>query len=427
MFRIFSGFFRLLFRGIIYKILVKIYYNVFRLKKNELAARTIRELINNKLAYVFLFALTTGFVYANIINQGRASALSAKISQTVMADLIYADSEFLLPQEELVEETLSFESLLATGQEKYLDDPATVEKDDNLTQEDSGPDDLPSFDINGDLVYKPDTAGLHNDENGNSAPIQRTEVIEYAVQPGDTASSIARRFGVSVNTILWANNLSAYSLIRPGDRLTILPYSGILYTVKSGDTLSKIAAVYSIEADKITSANNLGDGLKAGQKIMLPGAAQITQTQVAARPKTNYTGISAIRDLIQAPAAKVTGDKMAWPTVGSRITQYFSWRHTGVDIANKVGTPIYAADDGVVEIASGGYNGGYGNTIVINHGGGIKTRYGHASKLFVKKGDQVEKGENIAAMGSTGRSTGSHLHFEVLVSGAKKNPLNYVR
>jgi murein DD-endopeptidase MepM/ murein hydrolase activator NlpD len=98
-----------------------------------------------------------------------------------------------------------------------------------------------------------------------------------------------------------------------------------------------------------------------------------------------------------------------------------------VDIGNKVGTPIYAADDGVVIISKGGWNGGYGNTIVIDHGGGKKTRYGHASKLFVKVGDRVEKGENIAAMGSTGRSTGPHLHFEVLVNGGRTNPLNYIR
>jgi len=200
-----------------------------------------------------------------------------------------------------------------------------------------------------------------------------------------------------------------------------------MYTVKSGDTLSRIASIYSIEIDKINSANDLAGGLKAGQKIILPGATRISQPQAAAKPSTSYTGISAIRDFIQAPAAKVTGSKMAWPTEGSRITQYFSWRHTGVDIANKIGTPLYAADDGVVEISAGGYNGGYGNTIVINHGGGIKTRYGHASKLFVKVGDTVSKGDNIAAMGSTGRSTGSHIHFEVLVNGVRKNPLNYIR
>lgn len=422
----FSGFFRFLLGAVFYKILVKIYYRVFRLKKNELTARTIKELVNNNLVYVLLFSLTAGFIYTNIINQGRASITNTKISQTVMANLIYADSEFILPQEELVEETLSPEALLSIGKEKYSSEPDIIGKDLNILPDAEGYDELPTFDPSGDLVFKPIGAGS-NEGSSDQAPVQRTEIVEYEVQLGDTVSSIAKRFGISINTVLWANKLTAYSLIRPGDSLTILPYSGIIYTVKSGDTLSKIASIYSIEVDKINSVNALAGGLKAGQKIILPGATQISQAQIAAKPSANYTGISAIRDLIQTPAAKVTGAKMAWPTVGSRITQYFSWRHTGVDIANKVGTPLYAADDGVVETATGGYNGGYGNMIVINHGGGIKTRYAHASKLFVKAGDSVSKGDTIAAMGSTGRSTGSHIHFEVLVNGARKNPLNYVR
>jgi murein DD-endopeptidase MepM/ murein hydrolase activator NlpD len=111
--------------------------------------------------------------------------------------------------------------------------------------------------------------------------------------------------------------------------------------------------------------------------------------------------------------------------VGVRITQYFSWSHHAVDIANHVGTPIYAADAGVVETE--GWGRGYGNQIVIDHGGGKKTRYGHLSKFYVSKGQEVEKGETIAAMGSTGNSTGPHLHFEVMINGTKYNPLNYVR
>ena len=116
---------------------------------------------------------------------------------------------------------------------------------------------------------------------------------------------------------------------------------------------------------------------------------------------------------------------MNWPTVGHYITQYFSWRHYGVDIANKVGTPIYASDTGVVEYA--GWGKGYGNQIVIDHGGGKKTRCGHLSKFYCKVGDEVDKGEAIGAMGSTGWSTGSHLHFEVIINGRKVNPLNYVK
>jgi murein DD-endopeptidase MepM/ murein hydrolase activator NlpD len=141
---------------------------------------------------------------------------------------------------------------------------------------------------------------------------------------------------------------------------------------------------------------------------------------------TSYTGVSVIKDLVN-PSAKPSTTKLAWPTSATRITQYFSWRHPGLDLAAKVGTPLYAAESGKVTISQGGYNGGYGNTIVIDHGGGMKTRYGHASKLYVKVGDTVERGEVIAAMGSTGRSTGSHLHFEVIINGTKYNPLSYIR
>jgi murein DD-endopeptidase MepM/ murein hydrolase activator NlpD len=101
-------------------------------------------------------------------------------------------------------------------------------------------------------------------------------------------------------------------------------------------------------------------------------------------------------------------------------------RHNGIDIANKVGTPIYAADNGKVELSASGWNGGYGNTILINHGK-LKTRYGHLSRLYVKAGQTVEKGQVIGEMGSTGRSTGPHLHFEVLSGSVRYNPLNYVR
>lgn len=330
---------------------------------------------------------------------------------------------------ELIEETFSPNSLIAAGKDHYVDNSCTLEKQASINPIDE-PDtnDLVAFNETSDLVFKPQFIAFGSADSEGGEAAARQEIIYYTVQNGDTISTIARRFGLTVNTILWANNLTAFSLIRPGDRLTILPYSGVLYTVKKGDTLAKISQKYDIELEKILSCNKLGSSLLVGQKIVIPGAKKITETAAVRRPaSTNYTGISVIKDLIKKPGAKVSGNKMAWPTVGARITQYFSWRHNGVDIANKVGTPIYAADSGIVITAQGGYNGGYGNTIVIDHGGGKKTRYGHASKLFVKVGDEVEKGENIAAMGSTGRSTGSHLHFEVLINGARYNPLNYIR
>ena len=259
---------------------------------------------------------------------------------------------------------------------------------------------------------------------------KRNSIITYTVQKGDTVSTIARRFDITVNTILWANNLGSYSLIRPGDSLIILPESGILHTVKSGDTISRLANTYDVEEEKILSSNQLGATLRIGDKIMIPGGRRITvvaATTPTVSSGSNSSGLGIIRDLVKAPTspAATSGTKMAWPTDGARITQYYSWRHTGLDIANKTGTPLYAAEDGTVEYS--GWSNGYGYNVLVDHGDGRKTRYAHASKLFVEKGDTVTRGENIAAMGSTGWSTGPHIHFEVIINGKKQNPLNYIK
>jgi len=163
--------------------------------------------------------------------------------------------------------------------------------------------------------------------------------------------------------------------------------------------------------------------LQVGQKLIIPGGRKITYSSY--KPE-RYSGISVLRDLVKPTDAKpIGGTKMNWPTVGYRITQYYSWRHYGLDIANKTGTPIYAADAGTIELV--GWGKGYGNQVVINHGGGKKTRYAHLSKIYVGRGQSVGKGESIGAMGSTGWSTGSHLHFEVIINNSKYNPLNYLR
>ncbi len=354
--------------------------------------------------------------------------MDSKIQKTVMSKLVKTDFSSV-PQEELIEETITPGSSITTGMDKYVDDSCALEKQTTLEEGDNIlPIDSLYFSEENDLVFKPQIIAGRSPSDDSSTGATRQEIIYYTVKAGDTVSTISRRFGITVNTILWANDLGAYSLLRIGDRLTILPQSGVLYTVKKGDTLAKIAQTYDIELEKILSQNSLGNSLAVGQKLIIPGAKKITTaSNIAKQTKNSYTGISVIKDLIKPPSSKPTGNKMAWPAGGHRISQYFSWRHPGLDIANKIGTPLYAADSGVVTISQGGYNGGYGNTIVIDHGGGRKTRYGHASKLFVKVGDRVEKGETIAAMGSTGRSTGSHLHFEVIINGVKYNPLSYIK
>lgn len=249
----------------------------------------------------------------------------------------------------------------------------------------------------------------------------RNSIEKYTVKTGDTVTSIAQEFGLRVNTILWANDLGAYSYIRPGDILTILPADGVSHKIKSGDTIAKIAKQYNTDENKIIAFNKLADAtdIAAGEIIMVPDGS-ITPVYTPVRqtwaPATTYK---------PAPSGQTGGGKMLWPVPGRVITQYFSWRHSGLDVDGDYTSPIYASEAGVVE--SVGWNGGYGLQVLINHGGGIKTRYAHSSKIFVSQGQKVSRGETIAMVGTTGRSTGTHIHFEVIVNGRHQNPLLYIR
>jgi len=251
---------------------------------------------------------------------------------------------------------------------------------------------------------------------------KRRTIIDYPVVQGDTLGGIAKRFNLSVNTILWANNLTEYSTIRPGQILKILPTSGIAHQVKKSETLLAIAKLYGLtDINNILEFNGFisASDIKIGETIIIPGGVKKIAL-VPSKPKTTTT--------ITTPsaAAKITGAKLQWPTTSYRITQYYSWRHTGLDIGNKIGQAIYAAEDGQITTA-GWNNGGYGNYVIINHGKGLQTLYGHQSKILVVKGQWVTRGQVIGLIGSTGRSTGPHLHFEVRLNGSRLNPLNYIR
>ena len=254
----------------------------------------------------------------------------------------------------------------------------------------------------------------------------RQGITVYTVQAGENLYAIAGKFNVSIETILWQNGLTARSVIRPGDKLEILPASGVVHKVVKNETVGSIAKKYKVDESAIIAANNLFDGhdIKIAQQLVIPGGRKIVP-YVAPKVKNNVPQVSSITKLFIPPTGLISDGGMLWPAGVRRISQYFSWRHTGLDIAGPVGTPEYAAESGTVIFA--GWATGYGNSILIDHGNGMRTRYGHASKLYVEKGDEVVKGQTIMAMGSTGWSTGPHLHFEVIVNGVKKNPLSYVK
>ena len=237
------------------------------------------------------------------------------------------------------------------------------------------------------------------------------QIIEYTVQSGDLLSFIASDYGVSIDSIIWANNLANANSIKPDQVLRIPPVSGVIHKVKNGDTVVSIAKKYGVAEDKIIAFNDResGQSLDIGEELIVPDG-QI-KSIIKIRPGVKPARFSYLPDL---------GDYFMIPAQG-RTSQGIHGRN-GVDKANSCGTPIYAAADGNVATADDtGYNGGFGKFIKLIHPNGTETLYAHASKLLITTGQTVVRGQLIAHMGSTGRSTGCHLHFEV--HGAK-NPLS---
>ena len=231
------------------------------------------------------------------------------------------------------------------------------------------------------------------------------EPITYIVQSGDNPEKIALSFGINTNTLLWANNLKDGDLIHPGDTLVILPINGVRIKVAANDSMEALAKKYQGKSEEIIAFNSLpADGsLRAGDFLIIPGGEMPTPP----KPK-----ITAPRYSYSLPKA----DWLIIPTTGYNWGRLHGFN--AVDIANQCGTPIYAAAAGKVILSDAtGWNGGYGKYIKIQHSNGVVTLYAHASHLFVDSGENVGRGQLIAYVGTTGRSTGCHLHFEV--RGAK--------
>jgi LysM repeat protein len=233
-----------------------------------------------------------------------------------------------------------------------------------------------------------------------------TQISLYVVRAGDSLSQIAQMFDVSVNTIVWANDIKK-GVIREGDELVILPITGVSHTVTKGETIKSIATKYKADMDEIVDYN----GFKAGQVLAVGSTVLIPDGEIVAKPTVSSNGKPT--SPLRSSGGPLYKDYYMRPISGGRKSQGLHGNN-GVDLAASSGTPIYAAADGVAIIArSGGYNGGYGSYVVISHPNGTQTLYAHASKVIVAQGQAVAKGDTIALMGSTGKSTGSHLHFEV--------------
>ncbi len=236
-------------------------------------------------------------------------------------------------------------------------------------------------------------------------------VSVHVVREGENISTIAQMYGVSVNTIKWANDLTS-SVIHEGQTLVILPVSGVRHKVQKGDTVASLAKKYGAEEDEIRAHNDIAGSLTVGEEILIPnGTIAVAPASAKAAAKKGGAGAGAT---VAAGGPAAAAGYYGWPVAGGIITQGVHG-YNGIDIGAPNGTPIYAAAAGTVVVAlgGGGYNGGYGNYVVVRHSNGTQTLYAHMSSVLTTSGASVEKGEQIGTVGNTGKSTGNHLHFEV--------------
>ncbi len=245
---------------------------------------------------------------------------------------------------------------------------------------------------------------------------ERKENTKYTVQAGDSLGGIADKYNLSISTLKHANNLSDIDVILPGKVLLIPFADGMVHTVKAGETLLGIVNRYKGDFQKTLNQNNLNqDGtIYIGQKVVIVGGEYIPPKP---QPKPSQPSNQYANNNYSGPR----GD-FRFPTTGG--TYYNGYHWWAIDIPRSTGTSTYASDGGRVVIA-GWNSGGYGRYIVINHGNGYSTLYAHLSSVGVGVGQYVNQGQYIGGIGSTGRSTGSHLHFEVILNGRKLNPIRY--
>lgn len=262
------------------------------------------------------------------------------------------------------------------------------------------------------LVSSMGPLGSDTDLAASYADPDVTDVTTYIVQNGDTVASVASLFKISQNTILWQNDLERGVKLKPGQELIILPVDGLSHTIKKGDTIASIAARYRADADDIRNFNGIDDSqLRIGNQIVVPGGQM--PKAVVIPPAVTKAG--------QKVTARVTGSRelvvggYLHPLNGAgRKTQGYHDRWQAVDIGAPTGTPIYASMDGTVAIANrAGWGGGYGLYVLLKHNNGSQTMYAHMSRVAVTPGQTVQQGEVIGYVGSTGRSTGPHIHFEI--------------
>ncbi|NMC08970.1 M23 family metallopeptidase [Candidatus Microgenomates bacterium] len=271
---------------------------------------------------------------------------------------------------------------------------------------------------------------------------ERRSVEEYIVKGGDTVASIAKYYEISTETLLWANNMSSSGVIKPGQKLEIPPSDGVLVVVSKGDTLASLAKKYSASEQAIADFNWLDYPftLEVSSKLFIPEGKMPATVRTYASSSPSF----AVKNQYTKTATSTTGGDskvgrfLSWPVAGRAgiISQYYKgYYHTGIDIADRSlpkivsaasGTVIFAGCAGYCPPLGSTYGGsGYAWAIQVDHGNGYSTWYAHLKNIYVKSGQKVSAGQVIGQMGSTGRSTGPHVHFELRKNNSHINPIYY--
>jgi murein DD-endopeptidase MepM/ murein hydrolase activator NlpD len=273
----------------------------------------------------------------------------------------------------------------------------------------------------------------------------RVDVLKYVVEQGDSLFAIAETFGLKPETVLWGNFDTLADnphTLQPGQELNILPVNGTYHEWRDGESLRKVADYYGVDPlDIVQYPGNHIDiydfdldnpSFDIGQKLIVPGGARelvdygppaitrdnpaIAATYGPGHCGTIYTGSVGVGVFL-------------WPTTERWISGYDynpGANHPAIDIAGSIENPVWASDNGVV-VYAGWSNYGYGNLIVIDHGNGWQTLYAHLNSINVGCGQSVNQGQRIGGLGTTGNSSGAHLHFEMIYVGTKVNPWNFLQ
>lgn len=370
----------------------------------------IKNLINNHINPFKIFHINTKWIIQKLIYPAKSKIswiyLSILILTVLFSNIVYAGKYPFNP-------SLVYEKSLGGPIEASLESIGMIQGVLGNPSDESSFDNLQENNLSENYNFI-QTANSPQVNNNDSKKVVRT----YIVQQGDTLQSISERFGISKETIALNNNLKNLDTVEVKTSLTILPVNGLQITINSNEDLNRSAQKYSVKTEDIITFNNINtEKINNNTKIIIP-EAKIPDNEnpfYKAPPKVNIASQPISPKIVSVPE---TDGYFGYPTTGRNYGVIHSTN--GVDISNSCGTAIYASAGGVVESSQDGWNGGYGSYIKVKHPNGVVTLYAHLSSRISQTGDSVEKGQLIGLMGTTGRSTGCHLHFEV--RGAK-NPL----